>query len=204
MSVDTNSIWKHNVRCDSYANFYGKDYPFEVEFISATGQQVNSVRNIEYLLEVYKTHNNCADKFHVLDENFDQAIISNSEQISGLLELNLKPKNNPVAALSFPQIQTNSIKILFSKEENKYRFNQFWDITKNRGEFSTVNVPMFNTKANGYQYDINSQYIDYTKAALERKRFRHNVNKVWLRKTKSGDLKMLFKISNQKLTQSHR
>lgn len=204
MSVDTNSIWKHNVRCDSYANFYGKDYPFEVEFISATGQQVNSVRNIEYLLEVYKTHNNCADKFHVLDENFDQAIISNSEQISGLLELNLKPKNNPVAALSYPQIQTNSIKILFSKEENKYRFNQFWDITKNRGEFSTVNVPMFNTKANGYQYDINSQYIDYTKAALERKRFRHNVNKVWLRKTKSGDLKMLFKISNQKLTQSHR
>ena len=204
MSVDTNSIWKHNVRCDSYANFYGKDYPFEVEFISATGQQVNSVRNIEYLLEVYKTHNNCADKFHVLDENFDQAIISNSEQVSGLLELNIKPKNNPVAALSYPQIQTNSIKILFSKEENKYRFNQFWDITKNRGEFSTVNVPMFNTKVNGYQYDINSQYIDYTKAALERKKFRHNVNKVWLRKVKSGDLKMLFKISNQKLTQSHR
>jgi hypothetical protein len=204
MSVDTKSIWKHNVRCDSYANFYGKDYPFEVEFVSATGQQVNSVRNIEYLLEVYKTHNNCADKFHVLDQNFDQAIIFNSEQVSGLLELNLKPKNNPVAALSFPQIQANSIRILFSKEENKYRFNQFWDVTKDRGEFNSVNVPMFNTKANGYQYEINSQYINYSKAALERKKFRHNVNKVWLRKVKSGDLKMLFKISNQKLIQSHR
>lgn len=205
MSVDTNSIWKHNVRCDSYANFYGKDYPFEVEFISATGQQVNSVRNIEYLLEVYKTHNNCADKFHVLDQNFDQAIISNSEQVSGLLELNIKPKNNPVAALSFPQIQPNSIKILFSKEENKYRFNQFWDITKDRGEFNTLtNQSMFVTKANGYQYEINSRYVDYNKAALERKKFRHNVNRVWLRKVKSGDLKMLFKISNQKLTQSHR
>lgn len=205
MSVDTNSIWKHNVRCDSYANFYGKDYPFEVEFISATGQQVNSVRNIEYLLEVYKTHNNCADKFHVLDQNFDQAIISNSEQVSGLLELNLKPKNNPVAALSYPQIQPNSIKILFSKEENKYRFNQFWDITKDRGEFNTLtNQSMFVTKANGYQYEINPTYVDYNKAALERKKFRHHVNKVWLRKVKSGDLKMLFKISNQKLIQSHR
>jgi len=205
MSVDVNSIWRHNVRCDSYANFYGKDYPFEVEFISATGQQVNSVRNIEYLLEAYKTHNNCADKFHLLDENFDQAIISNSEQISGLLELSIKPKNNPVAALSFPQVLANSIKILFSKEENKYRFNQFWDITKDRGEFNTqVNEPMFNTKANGYEYNINPKYVNYSKAALERKRFRHNVNKVFLKKMKSGDVKLLFKISNQKVTQSHR
>ena len=205
MSVNTNSIWKHNVRCDSYANFYGKDYPFEIEFISATGQQVNSVRNMEYLLEVYKTHNNCADKFHVLDENFDQAIIYNSEQISGLLELNIKPKNNPVAALAFPQVQPNSIKILYSKEENKYRFNQFWDITKDRGEFGgNINQPMFITKSNGYQFEINPQYVNYTKATLERKKFRHHVNKVLLRKLKSGDLKILFKISNQKLTQSHR
>jgi hypothetical protein len=205
MSVDVNSIWRHNVRCDSYSNFYGKDYPFEVEFISATGQQVNSVRNIEYLLEAYKTHNNCADKFHLLDENFDQAIISNSEQISGLLELSIKPKNNPVAALSFPQVLANSIKILFSKEENKYRFNQFWDITKDRGEFNTqVNEPMFNTKANGYEYNINPKYVNYSKAALERKKFRHNVNKVLLRKVKSGDVKLLFKISNQKVTLSHR
>ena len=205
MTVDTKSIWKHNVRCDSYANFYGKDYPFEVEFVSATGQQVNSIRNVEYLLEMYKTHNNCSDKFHVLDENFDQAIIYNSEQISGLLELGIKPKNNPVAALSFPQIQPNSIKILYSKEENKYRFNQFWDITKDRGEFNTtVNQPMFITKSNGYQYEINPQYVNYSKVALERKKFRHNVNRVWLRKSKSGDLKILFKISNQKLIQSHR
>jgi len=205
MTVDTKSIWKHNVRCDSYANFYGKDYPFEVEFISATGQQVNSIRNVEYLLEMYKTHNNCSDKFHVLDENFDQAIIYNSEQISGLLELGIKPKNNPVAALSFPQIQPNSIKILYSKEENKYRFNQFWDITKDRGEFNTtVNQPMFITKSNGYQYEINPQYVNYSKVALERKKFRHHVNRVWLRKLKSGDLKILFKISNQKLIQSHR
>lgn len=205
MSVNINSIWKHNVRCDSYANFYGKDYPFEIEFISATGQQVNSVRNMEYLLEAYKTHNNCADKFHVLDENFDQAIIYNSEQVSGLLELTINPKNNPVSALSYPQVQANSIKILYSKEENKYRFNQFWDITKDRGEFGgNINQPMFITKSNGYQFEINPQYVNYAKTTLERKKFRHHVNKVLLRKIKSGDLKILFKISNQKLTQSHR
>jgi hypothetical protein len=204
MSVNSNTVWKHNQRCDKYANFYNKDYPFEVEFVSSTGQNVVTVRNIEYLLETYKYHNNCADKFHVLDENFDQAIIYNSEQVSGLLELKLKSKINPVELLSYPQVGASSIKINFSKEENKYRFNQFWDVTKDRGEFNTINVPMFNTKANGYQFEINPAYVNYQKAPLERKKFRHNVNRVLLRKLESNNLKMIFKISNQKIQPSFR
>lgn len=205
MSVNRNSIWKHNMRCDLFCNYYGVDYPFEVEFISSTGQQTTSLRNIEFLLEAYKYHNSCADKFHVLDENFDQAIVYNSEQISGLLELNLKSKTNPVSMLNFPQVGPQSIKILYAKEEQKYRFNQFWDITKNRGEFSaTTNVPMFNTRANGYEFPINPQYVNYQKSPLEHKKFRHNVNRVLLRKLKSADVKLLFKLSNQKILQSPR
>jgi hypothetical protein len=204
LSVNSNTVWKHNQRCDKFANFYNKDYPFEVEFISSTGQTVTTVRNIEYLLETYKYHNGCADKFHILDENFDQAIIYNSEQVSGLLEMTLKSKVNPVDMLSYPQVGTSSIKINYSKEENKYRFNQFWDITKNRGEFASNNVPMFNTRANGYQFQINPAYVNYQKPVLERKKFRHNVNKVLLRKLTSNDLKMIFKISNQKIQQSFR
>jgi hypothetical protein len=135
---------------------------------------------------------------------FDQAIIYNSEQVSGLLEMSLKSKTNPIQMLSYPQVGTASIKINYAKEENKFRFNQFWDITKNRGEFSTTNVPMFNTKANGYQYEINPAYVNYQKSALERKKFRHNVNRVLLRKLTSNDLKMIFKISNQKIQPSFR
>jgi hypothetical protein len=201
---DFDTVWKHNIRCDSYCNYYGVDYPFEIEFVSATGQMVNSMRSIEYLLEVYKYHNDCRDKFHVLDENFDQAIIYNSEQVSGVLQLVLKAKNDPLAMLNYPIINPTSISIQFSKEENKYRFNQFWDITKNRGEYAPVNIPMFNTAANGYIYPINPTYIDYNKPILQRKKFRHNVNRVFLRRFISGDNKLLFKISNQKLLQSPR
>ena len=205
MSVNTNSIWKHNVRCDNYCNFYNKDYPFEIEFISSTGQTVTSVRNVEYMLEVYNYYNDCRDRFHVLDENFDQAIIYNSEQISGLLNLTIKPKNNPLALISQPTINFDSIDIYFSKEEQKYRFNQFWDITKNRGEFSSTGVvPMFTTKGNGYEYPINQDYVNYGKNPLERKKFRHNINRVFLRKTASGKNKMLFKLSNEKLLISNR
>jgi len=201
---DQNSIWKHNVRCDKYTNFYGIDYPFEVEFVSSTGQQVVSMRNIEYLLEAYHTHNDCRDKFHILDANFDQAIVYNSEQISGLLELELKSKVNPLDMLNYPQIRTQSIGINYSKEENKYRFNQFWDITKERGEFISTNIPMFNTEANGYKFEINLGYVNYDKPILQRKKFRHHVNRVFLRKVKSNDVKYLFKMSNQKIQLSPR
>lgn len=204
MSVNGNGVWKHNQRCDLFCNFYGVDYPFDIEFLSATGQMVNSVRSIEYLLEAYRYYNDCQDKFHVLDENFDHAMIYNSEQVSGLLELVKKEKSNPFAMLTYPQVQPSSIKIQFSKEENKYRFNQFWDITKDRGEFSGASVPMFITKANGYEYQINPQYVNYQKSPMERKKFRHNVNRVFMRKLKSGDLKIMFKISNQKFLQSPR
>jgi len=204
MTVNGRSIWKHNVRCDSYCNFYHKDYPFEIEFVSATGQAVNSMRSIEYLLEAYNIKNDCRDKFHILDQNFDQAIIYNSEQISGLLNLEIKTKNNPLALLQYPKINFDSIDIQFSKEENKYRFNQFWDITKDRGEYTNATEPLFNIQADGYKFSINSAAVNYTKDALQRKRFRHNINKVFLRKTISEDVKILFKISNQKLLQSPR
>lgn len=206
MSVNYNSIWKHNITCTSYCNFYGIDYPFEIEFVSATGQTVNSMRSIEYLLEVYNYFHDCRDKFHVLDQNFDQAMIYNSEQVSGVLQLNIKPKNNPVAALGYPIIRNSPdyIDILFSKEENKYRFDQFWDITKDRGEYTGVKFPMFNTQANGYMYPINPTYVNYNKPVLQRKKFRHNVNKIFLRKVNSGNNKFLFKLSNQKLLQSPR
>lgn len=205
MSVNTDSIWKHNVRCDTYCNFYEKDYPFEIEFVSSTGQQVVSMRNIEYLLEVYNYRNDCRDRLHMLDENFDQAIVYNSEQISGILNLNIKPKNNPLALIQQPQINFDSIDIYYSKEEQKYRFNQFWDITDNRGEFNPLGLQqMFITKANGYEYPINEKYVNYNKPVLERKKFRHNINRVFLRKTISGRNKMLFKISNQKVLPSYR
>jgi hypothetical protein len=210
MSVNVNSIWKHNQRCDLFCNFYGVDYPWEVEYVSTTGQVVNTLRSFEYILEAYKYHNDCRDKFHLLDRNFDHAIVYNSEQISGLLYLTLKEKNNPISNLQYPIVTNDYIGIQFSKEENKYRFNQFWDITRDRGEYvpslaaGPVNIPMFNTNPSGYTFEINPFYVNYNKPPLERKKFRHLVNRVFLRRDHSYDVKFLFKVSNQKLLASYR
>jgi hypothetical protein len=206
-----NSIWIHNERCDLYCNYYGIDYPFEVEWNVHTGPTVNSLRSIEYIMEVYKYADNCYDRFHILDFNFDEAVVYNTEQCSGLLKLNLTPKNNAAQILQYPQITPTNIQILYSKEEQKYRFNQFWDVTDSRGEFP-INSPyppttmvgtfaqrvIWNTQPNGYVRILNPNNLNYNKNQLQRKKFRHYSNLVLLRRLVCGDKKMMVMIASNK------
>lgn len=208
-SLRAGSIWRHNYRCDLYSNYYGVDYPWEVEFIENTGQVVNTVRSVEYQLEsyVYKgdLYHGCGDdRWHDLDFNFDEAIIYNTEQVSGLLRLELNPKEDPYNILQYPIIGPSDIRILYSKEEQKYRFNQFWDVTNDRGEFSNAQQEIFITQLNGYIRDLNANNMNYQKAEDQRKKFRHYYNKVLLRRKKSGNRKMLLKLANTKLLLSLR
>jgi len=209
-NISQTGLWRHNDRWDNFCNFYGTYYPFEVEYAFSTGSSVTTMKNVEYYLETYKYGTNGQDKFHVLDYNFDSAIVYNSEQTSGLLNLNLKSKSNPFSYLNYPIINpTGSTEILFSKEEQKYRFNQFNDITKNRGEFNNAENILNVTSSNGYTWFVNPFSVDYYKDPLQRKKFRHNVSRVLLRKKPAnsklqgyaarGDIKMIFKFINTKL-----
>lgn len=205
LTTKDNSIWKHNNICSQYCNYYGQDYPFEVEFQLDNKFSVATMRNVEYYIEafVYDTHN-CYDRFHVLDYGFDEAIVYNSEQVSGLLKLHLTPKNDLPLLLTFPSVQTNYIDILFSKEEQQYRFNQFWDVTNDRGEYSNAEENIWQTEDNGYIRNLNPANLNYNKAEFQRKKFRHFNNRVILRRTKNNNVEILVSLaaSNQQL--SHR
>lgn len=207
-----NGIWIHNQTCQLYCNYYDKDYPFEIEYMAHTGANVNTLRSVEFFMEAYRYADNCYDRFHVLDFNFDEAVIYNTEQCSGLLKLVLSPKNNAPMILKYPIINPTNINVLFSKEEQRYRFNQFWDITDSRGEFPinsaypppTPNVGSYaermiwNTEPNGYIRILNTPNLNYTKDPLQRKKFRHYVNYVLLRRLVSGNRKMLVMLADNK------
>ena len=97
--------------------------------------------------------------------------------------------------------------------------DRFWDITKNRGEFPIgSNYPptgpvipgttilqgpkaderIWITEPNGYIRDLNPANLDYTKSTLERKKFRHYLNYLVLRKDIVGDVDMILKLTNAK------
>jgi|694.fasta_scaffold00105_19 hypothetical protein len=237
MTSKENTIWKHNYVCDSYCNYYGQNYPFEVEIPIITGETVTTLKSVQYILECYKRDSyNCVDQFQVLDFNFDKAVVYNMEQVSGYLNLNIFPKNNITLSLEYPKprpgiiIEPNvqplpGFDILFSKEENKYRFNQFWDITRNRGEFPNgagyppqgTLVPgttvlagnytqeyLWVTQSNGYIKTLNPNNMDIAKPLLQRKKFRHYLNFLNLRKDVSGDVNMILKLTSTKNQLSNR
>lgn len=198
LSIANAGIWLHNDRVDSYCNYYGQDYPFEVELVTPTGQNVNTLKSIEYQMEVYIWDNEGVDRNHVLDFNFDRAVVYNTEQISGELRLNITPKNNAPALNSYPIVNPSSIDILYSKEEQKYRFNQFWDITDDRGEFTNARRMMWETDTNGYTKSINPLYVNYYKPLHQRKKFRHYQSNLWLQRRVSGPHNMQLKLVNSK------
>ena len=243
-TYEAGSIWRHNVRCDAYSNYYYVQYPWEIEFVESTGQIVNTVRNVEYEMEAYiykqaRDENGelifglseCDSRWHDLDFNFNRAYIYNTEQVSGYLHLNLSPKNDAPALNNYPSIEVDPINnansyvdILYSKEEQKYRFNQFWDMTANRGEIITptgdfdsnsaaAQQAIMWTDLNGYVRELNSLNLDYDKPPTQRKKFRHYWNKIVLGREpeidENGEViietrKMLLKLDNTKINLSIR
>ncbi len=197
LTTKDNGLWRHNQRRDSFCNFYGVDYPFEVEWIDSTGIQVTTMRNIEYYLECYKYSLDTLDKFHLLDYNFDQAVIYNSEQTSGPLNLVLTPKNDPWGRLNFPFVDTLLLRtdILYSKEEQKYRFQPTGDITDDRGEFTGVQRLIWNTDPNGYTRSLNPVNLNFAKSVFEKKKYRSYINRVSLVKQVSKDINMVVKVA---------
>lgn len=206
MSVKDKTIWKHNQRCDSFCNFYNIDYPFEIEPIVATQDGVTILRSFEYYLDAGRYYSNCADFHTILDENFDYALVSNQEQHSGLLHLFIQSKNNLAQIFDYPAYDpTNEcFKILYNKEEQRYRFNMFDDIVRDRGEFDHKNIPIILTEKNGYKRNLNSRAINYFKPVQFRKKFRNTYHKILLGRKISGDKKFIIKWIMSKIVQSPR
>lgn len=203
ITIKGTKAYKHNERFDSFCNFYGQDFPFDLAYCSTTGKQVHIVNSIEYILEVYKYKNKGMDKFHVLNENFDKLIVYNSEQVSGFLTL-VKETSSPYVNYSYPKPNDTGLDILFSKVEQKYRVNQFNDLNRDRGQSSGNEYPIWFSDSSGYKRILNPKVIDLQKPATQRKAFMHYNNFFWLSKTVSGSNKFLVKFFDTNLTLSSR
>lgn len=202
ISVKGNTLWRHNEMCTLYANYYGIDYPYEIEFGVSTGSNVNIVQSVEYEQEAYEFRNDCRDRYHNYDESFTKGIIWNSEGTTGLLNF-VNTTNTKYTHFNLPKFNSNySSDIPLVKVENKFRFNEFRDYTADRGRFTTNKRHLFLLKPNGYERILNPPNIDYNQSYPPR--LRHYFNKVWLSKEKPGNINLITKFSSMKLQISSR
>lgn len=202
ISIKDDTLWKHNERCDLFCNFYNIDFPYELEFAISTNGIANILQSIEYEQEAYQYRNECRDRYHNFTETFNRAIVYNTEQTTGLL--NLKDATNiRYAHRQFPIFNgSSSSDIPYVKVENKFRFNEFRDYTADRGRGGFNQRHIFITKPNGYERSLNPPNINYKQKYAPR--MRHYINKVWLAKDVSNDIQFITKFASTKLQISTR
>lgn len=203
-SNSKSSIHQHNVRCDSYCNFYGVDYPHALTLPINNGPNVQILNSVEFQSETFLYNANCKDVYHELKETYNRAMIYNTEECSGFLNLIPKQKNNMSAMLKYDKFNynpaTKGFDIYIDKVEQKFRFNQFRDISIDRNSAQSLIL----TDPTGYKFNINPLAIDYNKSIFQRPKMRHTHSKLYLERTVSGANKILFYFTNLQQTLSSR
>lgn len=170
--TNTASVWKHLKDNTKYNSFYGCTHPYILEYPIAYKEKDEILQNVKDYSKVYKylsetvgiSDNN--RKIQTNNAYFNQAIIYNDQQTSGLLELVSKPKNNMQAQISYPKFNEDSKTIIYSKSDNFYQYNTFWNVVKD------MELPIFQTSCKSMSYDkeLNQDNMDYSSKAFKKDR----------------------------------
>lgn len=205
LTTTDNRLWRHNKTTGLFCNYYGIDYPFEVEYPLNTGNKVVTIQSLEVYMESYLYNINRTDKFHQYDGFFDYCLIRNSEQATQPLLMQLKPWDDPYGSLNFPFNSAAGINVYYTKQEQRYRVGMsLFDSTDDRGEFDLATNILIQTNPNWYTWNLNNSYYDPNKPPLQRKKIRHFKSRVFLRRYVPGTRSMTWYFGNTNMTLSKR
>lgn len=181
----TACLWRHLTNIQIYNTYYGNIEPYIIEYPFSYQYQDEILQNVVDYTKAYKYLNipdgvfNDNTRIETNDEWFNQAIVYNSQQNSGLLNLVAKPLNNLKAYNSYPIYSTDSKTIMYTKSDNFYQYNTFWNVQINS------QLPAFTTTCESLSVDkvLNQNNMDYgmlsfKKATIRAKdlRVRHILN----------------------------
>ena len=187
--ISTGQIWKHLLNTTKYNNYYGKIYPYIIEYPFAYLYQDEILQNVQDYSRVYKhikdPFNSFTDfeKVEVNNEWFNKAVLYNGQQSSGILNLVSKPVNNLKEYVSYPKFNLDSKSILYTKSDNLYQYNTFWSVAKNTSE------PLFIKSCENLSIDkeVNQSNMDYSSRSFKKEPLRAKYLKIRHIKDDSDD-----------------
>jgi hypothetical protein len=126
-STTGGKIYKHNIK-DKFQNFYGTDYPFEVEFVANAGNQ-------EWFTHKWTQIHTEAEKGDLkgMDVTFEKMSARNFTQGTGTLPFKLTTDNKDSAIRMADRIEEDS-NFLLQGVRRRYTFNSLLDYTMPRCE----------------------------------------------------------------------
>jgi hypothetical protein len=175
-------LWSHYSFLSSYQVFYGKLYPFLIEYAVPTKYSDSIFETVTYMLDVRKYYNKY-DFANIYGIGFNKAVVYNNQQNTGLLELHAQKENDISQAIEYPKFNNNSISILQSCINNKWSFNYLYNLIKNENS----GLPLWIYDAAKVDKTLNNKLLDYRSNYKDR--LRGNYFKVQL----VNDLESRFK-----------
>lgn len=187
--ISTGQIWKHLLNTTKYNNYYGKIYPYIIEYPFAYQYQDEILQNVQDYSRVYKhikdPFNSFTDfeKVEVNNEWFNKAVLYNGQQSSGILNLVPKPINNLKEYVGYPKFNLDSKSIIYTKSDNLYQYNTFWSVVKNTSE------PLFIKSCENLSIDkeVNQSNMDYSSRSFKKEPLRAKYLKIRHIKDDSDD-----------------
>lgn len=198
------NLWVHNVE-HSYQTYYGELKDYVVEYVSLSNPLQTRIWNhIRLITEATKF-----DKIvqYAVDQRFitfNQAILYNTRQNSGLLNLVCKDTQDNPEDYLLQQIQSKESVSIINKNEKDWTINDFRDMVSN------YNIPMFLKDKNSVQgsefYDkvLNTNAIDLDKDWTNQEPFRDKYLIIRLIFNTFGDTKLVLNYSIENENISHR
>jgi len=159
----TGCIWKHLTNIQLYNSYYGNihsyiiEYPFAYQFQDEILQNVVDYTKAYEYLPIQDGVFNYNTRIETNDKWFTHAIVYNSQQNSGLLNLVPKPLNNLKAYNSYPIYSADNKTIIYTKSDNFYQYNTFWNVQVNS------QLPAFSTSCESLSIDkiLNQPNMNY-------------------------------------------
>lgn len=166
----TGCLWRHLTNIEKYHHFYGSPEPYVIEYPFAYQYNDEILQNVKDYTKAYKYFVdgtgvfNYNDKIEVDDVWFNKAVVYNGQQSSGILELVAKPIHNLKEYMRYPIYKNDGKIIIFTKSDNFYQYNTFWDVVKNKS------IPLFVNSCEALSIDkvVNQSNMDYSSRSFKK------------------------------------
>jgi hypothetical protein len=149
-------LWSHLLTNRSYQVFYGKLYPWRIEY-PVKEQYVNKkLESIQYWLDSKRYHNDY-DFAENREIGFDKLWIYNNSEITGELRLNRQKTIRDISKYPKTAPDGSYQDILITEYDKRWNVNNFYNRTKDENN----NVPLWNWDANQIDKTMNTKAVSF-------------------------------------------
>ncbi len=142
---------KYNDEIASYILEYPKGFKYRDELLQ-------SVQDYTKVLK----YNDYQEFIEVDDVYFDEVVLFNNQQCSGIRKLSPKPRGSINQYLKFPIYNPDNINITFTKSNNFYQYNTFWSVVKDKNE------PIWKSSKESPFKELNQDNMNYKKLSYQK------------------------------------